>query len=156
MKSPYTLYDIETAIEDCVDLETGEIIDFDRLEALQMERKKKIEGVACWVKDLAAFEKALKEEQDAIAAKRKATQKKIADLKAYLMEHTNGEKFQTPRCSIHFRKSERLEVEEGASVPDEFLKTTVTLDKAGLKEAVKAGREFPGVQIVEGQNIIIK
>ena len=32
------LYDIPDAMEECVDRETGEIIDFDRLTELQMER----------------------------------------------------------------------------------------------------------------------
>jgi hypothetical protein len=32
------LYEIDNAIMDCVDMETGEIIDVERLSALQMER----------------------------------------------------------------------------------------------------------------------
>ena len=34
------LYEIDQAILDCVDLETGEILDSDRLDALQMEREQ--------------------------------------------------------------------------------------------------------------------
>lgn len=40
------LFDIDEAILACVDLETGEIIDPDRLAALEMEREKKIDGIA--------------------------------------------------------------------------------------------------------------
>ena len=36
-----TLYDIDQAILACIDLETGELIDPERLEALQMERSQK-------------------------------------------------------------------------------------------------------------------
>ena len=50
------IYDIDKAIEACVDTETGEIIDGEKLDALQMERAAKIEGVACWVKNLPAYE----------------------------------------------------------------------------------------------------
>ena len=43
-----TIFEIDEAILECVDLETGEIIDAERLDALQMERDKKIENVALW------------------------------------------------------------------------------------------------------------
>ena len=39
-----TLYEIEQAIMDCVDLETGEIIDIEKLDQLQMDREVKIEN----------------------------------------------------------------------------------------------------------------
>lgn len=46
------LYEIEQAIMDCIDEETGEIIDLERLNQLMMDKQKKIEGVALWVKNL--------------------------------------------------------------------------------------------------------
>ena len=48
------LYEIDEQILNCIDAETGEIIDADMLNALQMERDAKIEGVALWIKDLKA------------------------------------------------------------------------------------------------------
>ena len=36
------LYEIDNAILDCIDLETGEVIDTERLDALNMERSKRI------------------------------------------------------------------------------------------------------------------
>ena len=47
------LYEIDNAIYECVN-EDGEVIDPEKLEELQMERDKKIEGIACWIKELAA------------------------------------------------------------------------------------------------------
>ena len=49
-----TLYEIDSAIMDCVDEETGEIIDLEKLEALNIERDKKVEGIALAVKNYAA------------------------------------------------------------------------------------------------------
>ena len=66
------LYDIDQAILDCVDMETGEILDSDRLTALQMEREAKLEGVALWVKDLKAEADAVKAEADKLTARKKA------------------------------------------------------------------------------------
>ena len=39
------LYEIDADIMGCVDTETGEIVDIERLKALEMERDAKIEGV---------------------------------------------------------------------------------------------------------------
>lgn len=46
------LYDINSEILSCIDAETGEIIDVERLQALQMEREQKVENVALWYKNL--------------------------------------------------------------------------------------------------------
>ena len=35
-----TIYEIERGIEECVDEETGEILDYEKLDMLQMERDK--------------------------------------------------------------------------------------------------------------------
>ena len=41
-----TIYEIDQAIMECVDFETGEIIDTEQLDELQMERDTKLENVA--------------------------------------------------------------------------------------------------------------
>ena len=62
------LYEIDAAIMECIDLETGEIVDADRLTALQMEREQKLENVALWIKDLDAEAKALKAEEQSFSS----------------------------------------------------------------------------------------
>ena len=57
------LYEIDNAIRECVDEETGEVIDIDRLEELQIQRGEKVEGVACWIKNLLAYADAIKVEK---------------------------------------------------------------------------------------------
>ena len=54
------LYDIDKAILSCVDMETGEIIDAEKLDELKMEKEQKIRNIACWVKELKAEAEALK------------------------------------------------------------------------------------------------
>ena len=78
------LYEIDNAILECVDMETGEIVDTEKLAALQMERDQKIENIGCWIKNLNADAKALKEEKDNLAARQKAVENKAASLKEYL------------------------------------------------------------------------
>ena len=48
------LYEINSQILDCVDPETGEVMDIDRLEELNMAKAEKVDNIACWVKNLEA------------------------------------------------------------------------------------------------------
>ena len=49
-----TLYEIQQEIFDCIDAETGEVIDFERLNQLTIDRLTKIDNIACWYKQLTA------------------------------------------------------------------------------------------------------
>lgn len=151
------LYEIDNAIMNCVDMETGEIVDMEALEDLQMERDQKIENIGCWIKNLLADAKALKEEKDNLAARQKAAENKAASLKAYLSSYLNGEKFKTAKVSISYRKSDSVNIAEGAVIPEEYLKySEPTPDKIGLKAALKAGEKIQGISLVTSNNIQIK
>ena len=151
------LYEIDNAILDCVDMETGEILDVEKLEALSMARDEKIENICLWIKNLKADAEALKEEKMAFAQRQKAAENKMESLKKYLTSYLAGAKFKTAKVQVSFRKSESIEISEGAQVPEEFLKyKEPEVDKTGLKKAIKEGQTFEGVQIVENQNIQIK
>ena len=47
-----TLYEIDRAIMNCCNQETGEMIDQEALDALMMQRTEKLESVALWIKNL--------------------------------------------------------------------------------------------------------
>ena len=151
-----SLYEINQAIMDCMDMETGEILDVQQLDALQMQLEDKLEGIGCWIKNLEAEAAAYKAEKDAFAAREKAAKNKAVSLKNYLSSYLQGCPFETLRVKISFRKSESLEVSESAAVPEEYLKHTVDVDIAELKKAVKAGLVLDGVQLIQKQNIQIK
>ena len=65
------LYEISQEIMDAVDFETGEILDPEALDALIMERDKKIENIACWIKNLTSDAAAYKAEKDVFAERQK-------------------------------------------------------------------------------------
>lgn len=150
------LYDIPDAMEECVDRETGEIIDFGRLTELKMERDKKIENIACWIKDLVAVAKAIKEERVALANRQLAAERKAESLKNYLKTCLAGERFKSARCAVSFRKSKHLEIADGAAIPEEFVKTVRSIDKAGMTQAIKDGAVIEGVQLVDSTNVVVK
>ena len=152
-----TLYEIDQEIMSCIDLETGEIIDLDKLSELQMQREEKLEGVALWIKNLKADAAAYKAEKDAFAEREKAAKDKAEKLSEWLTEALKGEKMSTDKVAISFRKSEVVEVDE-ESVPKKWLTKKITFapDKIRIKEAIKSGLKIKGCSISEKQNIQIK
>ena len=58
-----TLYEIDAAMQECIDPETGEV-DAERIEALAMERDKKIENIALWIINIKADIETAKAEID--------------------------------------------------------------------------------------------
>lgn len=153
-----TIYEIDAAILECVDQKTGDIIDIDRLEALEMEREQKISNVACWIKDLEAEAEAISKEKKNLAERQAACENKAASLKNYLTSALNGMKFKDARCSVSYRKSDSVEVDKTAidKLPEEFVKVEKTVRKSELKDALKLGFEFEGVKLVEKNNIQIR
>ena len=156
------LYEIDNAILECIDLETGEIIDTEQLDKLQMERDTKLENVACWIKDLKAEAEALKNEKQALAERQKVAENKAESLKKWLAYALQGEKFKTPKCAISFRKSEAVEVtDEGLNnlmkEHDELLTYKAPEpNKTAIKQALKDGLSVEGVQLVQNISTIIK
>lgn len=98
-----TLYEIDSAIMDCVDEETGEVIDLEKLEALNIERDKKVEGIALAVKNYAAEAKAIKEEEGILAKRRRSCENAAQRCKDYLSHALNGEKLKTARAACFTR-----------------------------------------------------
>lgn len=150
------LYKIDKAIEDCIDLETGEILDVEKLGELQMEREKKITNLACYVKDLEYDVRDYAAEIRTLQKRKKTAENTIKGIRAYLADYLDGHRFHNAKCAISFRKTSHIEIAEDASIPDEFLRHTVTVDKEGLTQAIKDGGVIDGVALVEGQSIVIK
>lgn len=151
------LYEINEEIYKCVDEETGEIIDMEKLVDLQLAFDEKVEGIACWIKELVAEAKAVKEEKDNLAIRQKSLENKAESLKNYLDSFLSGQKFKTPRVTISYRKSTSTEVLDWRELPNEFLKTKdPEPDKNAIKKALQDGVELPGCMLVEKQNICIK
>lgn len=151
-----TIFDIDQAIMACVDAETGEVIDLDKMNALQMERGEKIENVALWVKELDAEAKAIREEEKRLAERRKVNENKIASLKGYLSMALSGQKFSTPRVKISWRKSEAVDIPDPEKIPASWYRAKYEIARDDIKAALKAGETVPGASLIENTNIQIK
>ena len=158
-----TLYEIDNEIMNCIDMETGEVIDTDKLNDLQMERDAKIENVALWIKELKAEAEAIKNEKQALAERKRVAENKAESLKDWLAYALNGEKFKTAKCSISCRNSESVEVtEEGLEAlmrdhEDLLTYKTPEPNKKAIKDAIKNdGLNVAGVQLLQKTSTIIK
>ena len=169
-----TLYDIDAqiaALEDAaeddmlIDEETGELVSVAQaLDALRMEREAKLENVACWVKNLSAEADAIREEENRLVKRRKATETKAENLKSWLLsamtrEDGTTDKLKTGRVMVSVKRNPpSTVVDDEALLPWAYktVKQTVTQDKAAIKAAILAGEEVPGAHLEYGRSVVIK
>lgn len=155
-----TLYEIDrqilNAIEFGCDPETGEIIDAAALDALEMAKEEKTENIILLIKDLTAENKAISEEEQALAKRRRAGENRVEWLKNYLMASLEGEKFKTPRCSASYRKTAVVSIIDESAIPSEYIRTKTEPNKMAIKDALKAGETIPGATLEDRVSLIIK
>ncbi|WP_444340390.1 siphovirus Gp157 family protein [Phascolarctobacterium succinatutens] len=160
------IYELKDQIKACiqldeehvVDTEDGEILNLQQFEALQMERDAKVEGLACYIKNKLADAEAIYAEIDVLSQRAAIMKKEAERCKAYLAGALYGEKFETPRCKISWRKSEICNVLSLEAIPDEYKRTKVTVDadKTAIKKAIKSGMEIPGAEVIQKLNMTLK
>lgn len=151
------LYEIDQAIMDCIDMETGEIVNEELLNDLQMERDEKIENVVLWIKELKAEAEALNAEKLAFAERQKVAENKMESLKKWLAYALNGEKFKTVRASVTFRTSDKVEIADIYKLDENYLRyKEPEADKDAIKKAIKAGQQVVGATLVPSTSVIIK
>lgn len=151
------LYEIDEQIMQCIDEDTGEILDIEKLNQLQMQQEQKVESLALWYKNLLSDAAALKAEKENFTAREKSAKNRAESIKAYLSDFLNGEKFETKKAKITFRKSEQVDIVDQSAIDDDYLTyKEPSPNKAKIKEALKSGIQLKGVQLVEKKNIQIK
>lgn len=163
------LYEIDEAIlallEGAVDPDTGEVnVDTEALEALQMERERKLEGVALYIKELAAEAKAIREEEILLAKRRKAKEARIERLTRWLLYALDGVGMETPRVRLTVHKgAQKAQINEREFLPwameecaDMLRFGEPEINRKLVTDALKQGLELPGCTLVREQSLIIK
>lgn len=165
------LYEIDRRLESLfitmceVDPETGELLypeAADELEALSELRETKLESALCYIKNLRAEAKAIREEETRLAARRMALENAERRMKQYVSDSLHGEKFQTARVAVSYRKSASVEVDpefigwaETHGYDDLLRYKAPEVDKMALKELLKQ-EELQYARMREGVSMIIK
>lgn len=151
------LYEINSGILDCIDIETGEVLDEAKLHELMLAKEDKLEGLACWVKNLESDAVALRAEKKSFEERIARTEKLIASIKETLARELSGQKFSTAKVVVSFRKSEKVEIAENANLPNEYLTYAEPKpNKTEIKRFLKSGGVIDGCTLTEHQNIQIK
>lgn len=101
---------LQAAVDDCIDPETGEILDeslLDAIDELQMTRDEKIENLCLYIKNLRSDADQLKAEKQAFAKRQAAAEAKADRLTRYLSDVLAGEKWKAAdgRAAISYRKT---------------------------------------------------
>lgn len=151
-----TLFEIKQDILDCLDLETGEILNPEKLEQLQMDKHEKLRNIAFVAINATADIAAYKEQEKRFKAKRAAAEKTLAWAKETLARELDGQKMKEAEFTVSYRPSESIEIDEGADIPPEFVTMNPVINKMALKAVLKDGAVIDGCRLVQKQNIQIK
>lgn len=156
-----TLYEINNAILDLVN-EDGEIADFEEFDKLQLEREKKLENVACYIKNLNAEAAAIKAEEDALNKRRTAAENKVQSLKCYLDHALQGDNFKTSKVLVGYRNSTQCVVDESFiewanKNADHLLRyKQPEPNKTAIKECIVNGELVPFAKLETIRNIYVR
>lgn len=163
------LYEIQSSIAAILDTgiiideETGEVLaDTTDLESLQMAFDEKLENTICYYKNLKAEAAAIRQEEQALAARRKTNENRAVSLERYIqscMSNSGLQKFETPRCKAPLTHSKSVEIADDVFftfAPEEYVRVKKEADKTAIKKAIGAGVDVPGACIVENERLAIK
>lgn len=161
------LYEINAELERFdfeIDEETGEVLNADTLDNLQMEFNEKVDNIACYIKDLDALAAARNQEAKNLMELAEQTEKKRDRLKAYLQSILNGNKFESERCKISYRSSTQTVVDKDTftkwaeeNAPDLLeVVTTVKYNLIDIKKAIESGVAVEGARLTKNVNMSIK
>lgn len=156
-----TLYEINEKIrvffEENVDPETGEVLNLDLLESLEIERSEKLENYALVCKNYDAEIAALKFEEDKLKERRRRCENIREKLAEALKTELGGEKIKTPRVTVSYRRSQSVNAPDVWKLPENYRRyKDPEPDKIKLKAALAAGEKIDGAELVENVSIIIK
>lgn len=166
--SSITLYelasDFRAAADKLADMEMDEQTIADTLDSLSGELETKAVNVAAFCRNLEANAAAIKEAESHMAARRKAMESRAARIKDYLLANmmvAGVQKIESPYFKLAVRENPAaVEVYEPGLIPAEFMRQPEppppVVDKAAIKEAIKAGREVAGCKLTKGVRLEIK
>ena len=157
-----SIYEIDDAIASLVDMETGEIEDEKRFDELQMERTRKIENTGLLLKNTVAEAKAIREEEQSLAARRRTAENKVERLKNLLAYALHGEKFSTSRLKVSYRKSRVVNIDPQfiewaeSNAADLLTYSEPKVNKTAVRDAIDSGRDIKFATIETKQNMQVK
>lgn len=160
------LYELTTQFQNAmdaltVDEETGEVIGFEAVDALDAAFEDKAEAYAVVIKTLLAQAQAIHAERENLKEREDAAKRKAESMKNHLalsMAAVGKDKIETAKAALSFRKSTSVNILSDVEIPDDLCKVTIDRkpDKTAIKKALQAGEVVPGAELVENRNLQVK
>lgn len=146
------------------DLELDDQTIADTLEGMSGDLELKATNVAMFVRNLESSAVAIKEAEGAMAARRKAIERRADNMRNYLltnMQHAGITKIECPHFALSVRANPAaVVINEPGLIPAEFMRQPEppppAPDKAAIKEVLKVGKEVPGAHLAQGVRLEIK
>lgn len=170
MNNKITFYEIDSQILDCIDPETGEIINEEGLNKLEMTKEEKIANIGKFISFTTGEVAQMEEVAKRVLEGAKAKKQKIDNIKSYLAEYMNSQdikKIEYPLGSVTVCKNppslileEALQkkIESGLTALEEKLKqekAIVASKRKGIKDSLLAGAEVEGARLSQGISLRI-
>lgn len=154
--------EIEKALAECIDPETGEIKDLSKIEDLELKKADKVKSIALYILNLEADEREIDIQLKKFLSLKKSVKGQIDRLKAYLQLNTNGEDFKFPEVKVTYRKSvetvitDKEEFERYCKRHKDLCKVKLEPNKEAVRAAIESGVKVKGAELVEKKNIQVK
>lgn len=156
--------DLETVIEGgmVIDEETGEILfDSENLDALQATAAQKFLATSIYAGKQRKQAESLRELAKALTESAKAMERKAERVELYMLNcaRAAGGEIKTDTITVKVRKCPAsVEILDEGDVPEAYWaeKVTRSIDKAAIKEAIKAGEYVPGAALVQREKVTVK
>ena len=133
--------------------------DLQALNDLELAQNEKLEGYGVIIREMQAEIEECDAEVKRIKELAQTKRNKVERLKKYLQEfmlNNEIDKFESIKVKLSFRKSQSLEIEEGAELPDDLMRIKKEPDKTAIKEYIEHGGQLKGVFLLDKQNLQIK
>lgn len=128
----------------------------EKLAVVSLERDKKIDNIACYIKEILNDIEGHKKIEAQQAEWRKQKEKKVEYFKSLLQYSLNGQKFESIANKITYRKSVAVNITDADKLPEDFIVIERKPDKKAIKEALEEGEIIDGAELVKKSNIQIK
>lgn len=152
-----------SALAECIDPETGEIIDPERLLKAQISFKDKIDGLVLYAKEKRAKGELIKKTISDMEKRAKAFENEAKSLENLVKALLDGNTYESTIVKISYKTSHSIEITNKTAFdlfamehPEYLLETEIKPDKASIKLAIANGESIPGCELVTKRNMQIK
>ena len=134
----------------------------DTLEGYSADFENKVIAISSFIRNLEVSANAMKQAETEMNDRRKSVERKIEGLKSYVLTNMKAigkDKVECPLFKVSIRtNAPSVQVANEDAVPAKFvvMKTSTSIDKKALKEAIESGEVFDGVSLVRSNTLSIK